>query len=109
LQASSEALKIRARMFQPYRLSYDDGMQNPFWLIVEAADFVMRSVLSIYLSFALSIVVLGLISRLVGRLLAHAMSLNWSTTFVNIFTIAGAVAAALLSPHLLYHSPVWLR
>jgi len=41
--------------------------------------------------------------------LAHAMSLNWSTTFVNIFTIAGAFAAALLSPHLLYHSPVWLR
>ncbi len=84
-------------------------MQNPFWLIVEAADFVMRSVLSIYFSFALTIVGFGLLSRLFARLLAHAMSLSWPATFINIFTFAGALVAALLAPHLLYHSPIWLR
>lgn len=95
--------------FRRHCFGYDGDMQNPFWLIVEAADFVMRSVLSVYISFALSVVVFGLLSRLVARLLAHAISLSWPVTFVNIFTVAGALVAALLAPHLLYHSPIWLR
>jgi hypothetical protein len=35
--------------------------------------------------------------------------LSWPATFINIFTFAGALVAALLAPHLLYHSPIWLR
>ncbi|MDB5987150.1 MAG: hypothetical protein JWR16_2203 [Nevskia sp.] len=84
-------------------------MQNPFVLIVEAADFVMRSVLNVYLSFLLFVVAIGLASRLAARLLSQALPLNWRTAFVNLCTVFGVVIAVLTAPRLLYHAPNWLR
>lgn len=84
-------------------------MENPFVLVVKAAAFIVRPLLNIYLSFLLLVLGIGLLSRMGASLLAKTLPLAWRTIFVNTFTLAAAVIAALSAPRLLYYAPDWLR
>jgi len=84
-------------------------MHNPFVMIAAAADFVVRPLLNIYLSFLLFVVAIGLLSRLLARALTHPLPSRWHARFLDLATLVGALIAALSAPRLLYYAPHWLR